>query len=150
VYRRVVVPVSGGHTDEQAIDIATSVANRGGSNELILVYVVEVPQRFGLDADLPNEIDEGESILGRAKQYARSQIDGHWDRVLTELLQARFAASAIVDEAIERGAQVIVLATVNQRRFGATTQGDTVPYVLDNAPCDVLLLRERSEDGTYG
>jgi nucleotide-binding universal stress UspA family protein len=148
VYRRVVVPVSGGPTDEGAIDLANAVVRRSASNELILVYVVEVPQRFALDADLPQAITEGESILERAEQYARAQLDGHWSRVLTELLQARFAASAIVDEAIERGAEAIVLTTVNQRRFGVTTQGETVPYVLDNAPCDVLVLRERSEDGT--
>lgn len=149
MYRRLVVSVHGGPNDQRAIDLAMAVASRTGGNDLILVYVVEVPQRLALDADLPDEIARGEEILAHAEDYARSHIEGQWKRVLTELLQARFAASAIVDEAVERGADVIVLAASNQHRFGVTTQGETLPYVLDNAPCDVLVLRSIFEGGDF-
>lgn len=149
MYRRVVVPVSGSDLDTRAIDLATAVAGRFGGCELTLVYVAEVPQDLPLDADLPNEVMHGESILEHTSNYARSRGDVEWQRVTTELLQARSASAAIVDEAIERGADAVVLAAENHREHGLITQGETVPYVLKNAPCEVILIRTMPEDGEF-
>jgi len=143
----VVVPVDGGPADFPSIDLASALTNRTGRIHLILVYVVEVPQRFPLDADLPELIAIGEEVLQRAEDHARERGGHPWASVTTTLLQARLAAAAIVDEAIERGADTIVLGTTNQRRYGQLTQGDVAPYVLDNAPCDVILLRIAGEIG---
>ncbi len=147
MYRRIVVPVLGSDLDTRAIDLATAVAGRFGGCELTLVYVAEVPQHLALDADLPEEVDRGESILEHSANYARSSTDVNWQRVTTELLQARSASAAIVDEAIERGADAVILAAENHREHGLITQGETVPYVLKNAPCEVILIRSLSEDG---
>lgn len=147
MYRRILVPVHGGALDTYAINLAASICERKGGTELTLVYVVEVPQRLALDADLPCEIEDGESVLRDARRYAESIGDVKWRKVSTELLQARMAASAIVDESIERGSEAIVLASANRRRRGTLTQGDTVPFVLDNAPCTVLLVRPTTLEG---
>lgn len=147
MYRRIVVPVQGSDLDTRAIDLATALAGRFGGCELTLVYVAEVPQHLPLDADLPDEVIRGESILERTSIYARSGNDVDWQRVTTELLQARSASAAIVDEAIERGADAVVLAAENHREHGLITQGETVPYVLKNAPCEVILIRTLPEDG---
>jgi nucleotide-binding universal stress UspA family protein len=144
VYRRILVPVHGGTLDQHAINLAAAICDKKGGTDLTLVYVVEVPQRLALDADLPCQIEDGESVLRSAKQFATSIGDVKWRKVSTELLQARLAASAIVDESIERGADAIVLASTNRRRRGTLTQGETVPFVLDNAPCNVLLVRASS------
>lgn len=133
--------------DFRTIDVATGLADRDHRAELILVYVVEVPQQYPLDADLPDQIERGETILRDAEHHAHAQRGQIWSRVTTTLLQARLAAAAIVDEAIERGADAIVLGAVNTRRHGQLTQGETVPYVLDNAPCDVIVLRVAGEVG---
>lgn len=147
VYRRIIVPVHGGPLDRHAIDLAAAVCEQKDGSDLTLVYVVEVPQRLALDADLPCEIEDGETVLQEANQYAQSIRGAKWRKVATELLQARFAAAAIVDESIERGADAIVLASTNRRRRGALTQGETVPYVLDNAPCNVLFVRTSTLEG---
>lgn len=147
MYRRILVPVHGGALDQHAIDLAGSVSDRKGGADLTLVYVVEVPQRLALDSDLPCEIEDGESVLQEAKRYAESIRDAKWRKISTELLQARIASSAIVDESIERGSEAIVLASANRRRRGALTQGDTVPFVLDNAPCNVLVVRPSMLEG---
>jgi nucleotide-binding universal stress UspA family protein len=141
VYRRILVPVHGGSLDKSAIDLAAAVCQEKEGADLTLVYVVEVAQRLPLDADLPCQIEVGESVLTEAASYAKSLKKARWRKISTELLQARVAASAIVDEAIERGAESIVLATRNRLRRGMVTQGDTVPYVLDHSPCTVLLVR---------
>jgi nucleotide-binding universal stress UspA family protein len=147
VYRRILVPVHGGALDQHAIELASAVCDRKGGTDLTLVYVVEVPQRLALDADLPCEIEDGENVLHSAKRMAESMKDVKWRKISTELLQARLAASAIVDESIERGADAIVLASANRRRRGTLTQGDTLPFVLDNAPCNVLLVRASTLEG---
>lgn len=143
--RTVVVPVDGGPADVPSIDLASALAGRTGRIHLILVYVVEVPQQFPLDADLPEQIAVGEEVLQRAEDYARERGEHPWASVSTTLLQARLAAAAVVDEAIERGADVIIIGTSNQRQYGELTQGAVAPYVLDNAPCDVIVLRVAGE-----
>ena len=65
--------------------------------------------------------------------------------VLTELLQAREAGPAIVDEAVERGIDLIIMAISYKKPFGEFDLGSTVPYVLKNAPCRVLIWREAIE-----
>ncbi len=147
MYRRILVPVHGGALDEYAINLAASVCEENGRTDLTLVYVVEVPQRLALDAELPCDIETGESVLQDARQYAESLKTVKWRKIATELLQARMASSAIVDESIERGADAIVISTANRRRRGTLTQGDTVPFILDNAPCNVLVIRPSTLEG---
>lgn len=114
-------------------------AKRGA--DVTLVYVVEVKQSLPLDADMPEAVAVGESALVRAEEYSRNKAEFRLQRVTPELLQARSAGPAIVDEAIERDVDVIVMASSNRQEFGRITVGDTVPYILKNAPCEVLLER---------
>lgn len=112
-----------------------------------MIYVVEVPQQFSLDTELPDVIRTGEEVIARAEEHANDKPRDTWNRVNSALLQARFAAAAIVDEAIERGTDLIVLGIANQFVHGVLTQGKTLPYVMQNAPCDVVVLRRAPEGG---
>ena len=48
-----------------------------------------------------------------------------------------------MDEAAERGADLIVLGVPFRTRFGGDFAiGRTIPYVLQNAPCAVWVVRE--------
>ena len=58
------------------------------------------------------------------------------------MLQAREVGPAIVDEAIERGADMVIIGINYKTKFGGFSLGSTVPYVLKNAPCWVLICRE--------
>ena len=62
--------------------------------------------------------------------------------VETDLLQSREVGPAIVDEAIERGVDLITIGLEYEKKFGEFNLGDTVPYVLKNAPCWVVICRE--------
>jgi nucleotide-binding universal stress UspA family protein len=62
--------------------------------------------------------------------------------VHTDLLQAREAGPAIVSEAVERQAELIVLGVPYKEKFGGFTVEPRALYVLDHAPCRVLLVRE--------
>jgi nucleotide-binding universal stress UspA family protein len=149
-YRRVIVPVTGGEEDEKILALANELS-ASHQVAITLVYVVEVPQALPLDADLPLEIDRGERVLARAEKLSSNMLSGNNRQVTTDLLQARSAGSAIVDESIERGADAILMAARVRVVHGRQTTGDTAAYVLKNAPCDVLILRaEQSYGGTEG
>lgn len=139
-YRRILVPVSGDRDDERALDLAGLLAEKKHS-EVTLVYVVEVKQSLPLDAEMPQAVATGEAALQRAEDYAKHRGEHRLGRVALELLQARTAGAAIVDEAIERDVDIIVMSCRNRAHLGQVSTGETVPYVLKNAPCEVVLTR---------
>lgn len=141
--RTIVVPVTGGDGDERVIDLLGQLLRQTTSN-IILVYVLEVVQSMSLDSELPQEVSRGEAVLAHAEQYALGHL-GKGARPLnitTEILQARAAGAAIVDEAIERHADAIAMSAALRKVHGRSTIGDTSDYVLKHAPCEVVLVRE--------
>jgi nucleotide-binding universal stress UspA family protein len=142
---RVIVPVTGGDSDVRLLQIVERIAQRQNAR-ITIVYVVEVMQSMPLDAELPAEIERGERVLKEAEQLASTSVEGRKGSIQTELLQARSAGAAIVDEAIDRNTDAIMLSAVLRRKHGRTTIGDTVDYVLKNAPCEVMVIRQAMPD----
>jgi nucleotide-binding universal stress UspA family protein len=62
-------------------------------------------------------------------------------RIETGILQARSAGVAVVEEAAERQANLIMMAVNYRVRLGEFSMGKTVPYVLKNAECPVWIYR---------
>ena len=56
------------------------------------------------------------------------------------------AGAAIVDEAIDRNTDVIMMGATIRKKLGKVTTGETVDYVLKNAPCEVLVVRPAMAD----
>ena len=68
-------------------------------------------------------------------------------KMQTELLQARDVGAALVDEAVALEADVIVLGLPYRKRLGGDFAiGRTIPYVFQNAPCRVFVVREAGRD----
>lgn len=134
---RVMVPVHGYAVDKVAISLACEVARKPKA-QVYALYVIEVKRTLPLDADLPPEAQRGEEVLLQAEGIAEEQDY----KLETELLQAREAGPAIVDEACERGIDLIIMGVPYKRHFGEFSLGSIVPYVLKNAPCEVWLCRE--------
>lgn len=139
-YRRILVPITGSPDDVRTLELAGTLADKKVA-EVILVYVVEVKQSLPLDASLPQDVSQGEAALQRAEQYSRQKAEHRLQKVTSELLQARSAGAAIVDEAIQRDIDLIVVGGRIRTHLGKTTLGETVPYILKNAPCEVILTR---------
>lgn len=132
----ILVPVAGNSIDEEAIGLACRVA-KGSKGKVYAVYVIEVTRTLPLDAELTQEMRKGETILEQAERVART-LDFE---IESELLQAREVGPALVDEAIERGMDLIVLGLPYKKRFGEFNMGNVAPYVLKNAPCRVWMVR---------
>ncbi len=137
-FRRAVVALSGGRTDRQIVSLAADTA-RAGRAELVGVHVVEIDWTLPLDADVAGH-DEGAQ---RVLDIAEATAEASKYRMETVLLQARDVGAAIVDEATEREADLIICGLPFRRRFGGEfTVGRTIPYILKNAPCAVWVIRE--------
>ena len=137
---KILVPVNGERVDEQVIELACTIGKRR-KGKVYVVYVIEVNRALPLDAESESETQKGEQVLKRAERIA-DELDY---QVETDLLQAREVGPALVDEAVERGVDLILMGIGYKKRFGEFNLGSTVPYVLKNAPCRVLLWREPIE-----
>ena len=84
------------------------------------------------------EVRKAEEILDRMESIARGQNY----TIETDLLQAREVGPSIVDEAVEREVDLILMGVKYKRRFGQFSLGNVVPYVLKNAPCRVILYHQ--------
>jgi nucleotide-binding universal stress UspA family protein len=135
--KRVLVALAGTSADPDMLRLVASIAKTAKA-EVVGIHVIEVRWNLPLDAVMEPELDRGEELLASAKKVA-SQAGFDLD---TELLQARDAAAAIVDTAVERKVDLIVLAMPYRRRMGRVYVGKTVENVYVNAPCAVLAYRQ--------
>ena len=137
-FTRAVLALNGGSSDELILRLTTTMA-KGSEAELIAVHVVEVDWTLPIDADIAGNSEEAQRVLDGAETAAEQAKV----RLEPVLLQARDVGAAIVDEASERGADLLVAGLPYRKRFGGDFAiGRTVPYVLKNAPCAVWVIRE--------
>lgn len=137
MFTKFLVPVSGHKVDEDIVKAACVIARRS-KGRVFVVHVIQVSRELPLDAEVKPDIQKGEEILANAEKVA-SMVDWQVD---TSILQAREVGPAIVDEAVERGVDMIIMGLHYKKPFGEFELGSVVPYVLKNAPCRVLLWRE--------
>lgn len=136
--KRILVPVNGDKADEEAIKLACSIAKKTKA-KVYAIHVIEVERLLPLDARKDSDIRRAEQIFEHVERVAEEEEDY---QVESELLQAREAGPAIVDEAMKKGADLIIMGFTYKKRFGQFSLGSTLPYVLRNAQCRVLVSRE--------
>ncbi len=135
--KKILVPVNGNPTDSAVLVLASQTAKRS-KGRVYAIYVIEVPRTLPLDADLTEERRRADTVLDEAEQRAE-QLGQELD---TEVLQARDIGTAIVEEAIDAQADLIVMGVPYRRKFGEFDLGKTIPHVLKHAPCEVWVCRE--------
>jgi nucleotide-binding universal stress UspA family protein len=134
------VPLTASPATHQALLVAGEAAKaRHGS--VLAAFVIEVGHDLPLDAEMDAESRRGEMALRRAEHAATE----HHFKLESDLLQARSAGRAIIEEAKRRNAAAIVMG-VGPARHGAFEAGGTADYLLRKAPCQVWLIRERAQE----
>ena len=137
-FRRAIVALAGGSGDERIVRLVSELG-RATHAEIVGVHVVEVEWSLPLDADIAARSEEAQQILDQAELIAETLKT----RLEPVLLQAREVGAALVDEATEREADILVLALGYRKLFGGDFAiGRTIPYVLKHAPCSVWVVRE--------
>jgi len=136
-FHKILVPVGGTEADEEAMRLACRLAKKN-KGKIWAVYVVTVKRSLPLEAEIEPEIREAEGKLDHIANVAEEQDY----EVETDILQAREAGPAIIDEAVEQDIDLILMGIKYKRRFGQFSLGNVVPYVLKNAPCPVILYHQ--------
>ena len=163
-YGSILVPVFGVQLDDDIVGTAGRLAaeradETEGGAVLEALYVFEIPMSLPIDARVPDErVREAKRVLARAKQVGE-EYEGV--EVATAMVRGRSAGQAIVAEARRRGVEAIVLAAEEPTRVrgGAIMGGrgrardrfvgETTRYVVEKAPCKVILTAPPAgEEGT--
>ena len=141
-FQRVLVPLRGSEVDRDALRL-TATLLRGTDGEASLLHVIEVPFDRQLDAQDEAAVNRADEILERAESFL-----GEYEvRARTSVVQARAAGPAIVDDANELGADLIVMGLPYKMRFGGQWDaGRTVPYVMRNSTAPVWCLRHETKE----
>jgi nucleotide-binding universal stress UspA family protein len=141
-FERVLLPLAGTEADEAALRL-TALLLGGTSGQASLLHVIEVPFERQLDAEDPKAIAFADEIIQRAEAFLTEREV----QVRTSIAQARVAGAAIVDDAVEQRADLIVMGLRYKKRFGGGWDaGRTVPYVMRNSTAPVWCLRAETED----
>lgn len=134
---RILVPVNGAPTDDEAVRLACRLARREKAR-VHAITVLEVQRSLPLGSVPDAEMEAAEALLGHAESIA-AELDSE---IETDVLQAREAGPAIVDEVREWRADLVVVGLPFRERFGEFYLGITAPYVLRHATCRALVFRE--------
>ena len=162
-YGSILVPIFGNALDDDIIQTAGRLAAEEATDEaagegatIEALWVFEVPMALPIDARLPDaQLERARAALRRAKAVGE-EYEGV--EVATATVRARRAGQAIVEEARRRGVEAIVLAAEEPSRIrggallGGRTPldnfvGDVTKYVVQKAPCRVILTAPPATDG---
>ena len=136
----VLVAVRGDQCDDEVVKLACSLtAPQKGSVHIL--YVIEVARGVPVDAEVAPATAKGEEVLKHMELVAK----GYKFKVEAELVQTRQAGSAVVQEAIDKGVDTIILGSSYREHYGSFSLGDTIPYVLKHAQCRVIVWRDSRE-----
>lgn len=133
----IVVVVGGEQLDSNLVSLGCLMA-KGVKRRVHLLHVIEVPRALPLNATLEKETNRADKILKSAMEIAaRVGCDA-----IPEVVQAREAGSAIVEEAKDHQCSLIL---IGQQRHGSSKQldmGKAISYVLANSPCRVWFVQD--------
>lgn len=135
-YHSILVPIVAGPESREAVELAARLANER-AGRIVLLPVIVVSVELPLDADLNEQLSEAAQLLDRARGIAES----YGVRVLERVVRARHAGRAIVEEAVRRESDLIVLGARRVERRAIF--GETVDYVLKHSPSRVMVAAKR-------
>lgn len=134
---RILVPVNDAPTDVEAVRLGCRLARRGKARVMV-VTVLEIRRSLALGTVQDADMSRAEHLIEQAEKVAR-ELD---TEIESELLQAREAGPAIVEEIAHWRADLVVVGMPYRERFGEFHMGKTAPYILRHAPCRVMIFRD--------
>jgi APA family basic amino acid/polyamine antiporter len=140
-FRSILVPIAPGYPSDEAMDFACRLAAERRAS-IVAFTAIDLPLDLPLDAELPREVSEANEQLDEARAIGES----YGVRVVGRIARTRNIGRAIVDEAIRRNSEIIVMAgprRVRLQRGRRQIFGDAVDFVLRHAPCRVMVATPR-------
>lgn len=136
----IAVVVEGKKLDNELVRLACMMAKKA-KRKVHLVHVIEVPRTLPLKAVMTKESESADKLLMDALGVAEEL----GCEAVAEVVQAREAGPAIVDEARDHACALIMLGMVRDPQK-LQDLGKTIPYVLLHAPCRVWVVKDSRQN----
>ncbi len=120
---------------EELTSLACQLASGMGA-ELIALHVLQIPLATPLEAKDEGIDEEGKAILARAAMTATGKVPAGFS---TALVRARNSGEAIIGEAKEQAADLLVLGHHRRHELSEFLLGSTMRHVAHHAPCRVIV-----------
>jgi len=134
----IAVVLENDHLTHTLVSLAIQAA-KGATRKIRLMHIIIVPHAMPLCAVLPKEREQTEKVLASALELTAR----HGCEATAEIVHARDAGMAIVEEAKEHDCSFLLLSLVCEHRHRSPDSlGTTVPYVLSHAHCRVWLVHD--------
>ena len=135
VYARILVPVKVGPIGDEVLATALKLAEAHKADVRVL-HVITVPLELPLDAPRPEVEQRAATSLEEAKALAAE----HGVHVGGAVVRARALGEAIVQEANEYDADLVVMGSAPRWRRQSRFFSPTVDYVLRRAKAEVMVV----------
>ena len=152
-FKRILVTTDFSEVSTEAFSTAAAQAESPGAS----ITLLNVSEQFELPYELrrviwdPNKIDDLEKrYVAAAKEELEKLAEKHFPDSKVKcvsLFTKQPAAKVICDFAAENNIDLIVMSSHGRGFFGKLIIGSTVQKVLGEAPCPVLVVRNKSEKG---
>ena len=136
-FKKILVAINGSDLDFEMVKLACDLA-KPHKGKVFVTYVIEIDRTMPLETENTTLVENAEKSLDKAEEIAEA-LDYE---IITDLLQARLMGPAVVTEAAERGADLIIIGMGYQTPFGEFKVSDTAQYILKNSPIRVMVMRE--------
>jgi nucleotide-binding universal stress UspA family protein len=133
----IAIVVGGDKLDSNLVYLGCQMA-KGARRKVHFVHVIEVPRTLPLKAILTEESERADRLLNSAMEIAHRV----GCEAIPEVVQARDAGSAIVDEARDHHCALLLIGIVRRGNRIESELSKTVSYVLANSPCRVWLVQD--------
>jgi len=133
----ILVAITNTDASMEAVSLAATVS-KARKAHLYLVHVIEVIRSLPLNAEMEAEARRGEQVIRRAEAVAAEAGCS----ATGALVQARDAGTALVEEAQDQDAAMIVMGVGRKQNASGFRVGRTIDYVLRNATCAVWVVRQ--------
>ena len=154
-FRHILVPLDGSSLAERAIPLATALAEKFGS-EILLLRVLDIPKPTPPTSHLEVTIGWVREARAQAHQEAQSYLDARQQEVYRQgikvraLMRDRSPAEDILQVASSEKIDLIVMSAHGQGGLARWTFGSVADKVARHSPCPTLLVRYAVPVGMAG
>ena len=137
--KNILLPLKGNIYDLEICKMALTL-NKSLTNSKAFIHalhVMEIPFKYPEDAEIPEKLNQSESILSNIDNLAKE----YKTEIKTHLIQSRRAGYAIINLENELKADVIMLSSIFKENNINEQIGTTINYVLRFSKSTIILLR---------